>query len=268
MDKIFLSNAGTAITVCTLLFFPVPADAADSYEVISKKNLFRPDRQEWILDAPDAQMVDKKVDTSKLELFGTIIIGDKKSALINNKNPNGNDTSKGSRGKRSSKSSRGKVDKKAELYALGDYLGGYVISKIEEKRVVLDYYGEEEVLYLHEGKEPTRGEVTPLEVEKPRKTTPKKADRKSVRDRAQRNQDLRRQAKEMEEQLASGEIPEALADSPFMSQENMKKLLDFNKEIMSDLKESGGELDQAAIKDKVEQFRERFMNEMGGMMEQ
>jgi len=269
MDKIFLSNAVTATTLGALLFFSAPADAADSYEVISKKNLFRPDRQEWILDTPDTQMVDKKVDTSKLELFGTIIIGDKKSALIYNKNPNGKDTPQGSRSKGASKSSRGgKVDKKAELYALGDYLGGYVISKIEEKRVILDYYGEEEVLYLHEGKEPTRGEVTPLELEKPRQTTPKKPDRKSVRDRAQKNQDLRRQAKEMEEQLASGEIPEALADSPFMSQENMKKLLDFNKEIMSDLKESGGELDQAAIKDKVEQFRERFMNEMGGMMEQ
>jgi hypothetical protein len=142
-----------------------------------------------------------------------------------------------------------------------------VISKIEEKRVVLDYYGEEEVLYLHEGKEPTRGEVTPLEVEKPQRTTPKKAGKESARDRAKKNRDLRKQAKEMEEQLASGEIPEALANSPFMSQENMRKLLDFNKEIMADLKESGGELDQAAIKDKVEQFRERFMNEMGGMRE-
>ena len=73
----------------------------------------------------------------------------------------------------------------------------------------------------------------------------------------------------MEEQLAAGEVPEALANSPFMSQDNMKKLLDFNKEIMADLKESGGDLDQSAIKDKVEQFRDRFMTEMGGrgMME-
>ena len=268
MYKIFIANAVTATTLGTLLFSSVIADAADSYEVISKKNLFRPDRQEWILDTPDAKMVDKKVDISKLELFGTIIIGDKKSALINDKNTNSKDKSRSSKSKSKSKSSRGKVGKKAELYALGDYLGGYVISKIEEKRVVLDYYGEEEVLYLHEGKEPTRGEVTPLEVEKPRRTTPKKTGKKPVRDRTKKDQDLRRQAKEMEEQLASGEIPEALANSPFMSQENMKKLLDFNKEIMSDLKESGGELDQSAIKDKVEQFRERFMNEMGGMMEQ
>jgi hypothetical protein len=66
----------------------------------------------------------------------------------------------------------------------------------------------------------------------------------------------------MEKQLASGKIPEELANNPFMSKENMKQLLDFNKEIMSDLKESGGNLDQAAIKEKVEAFRERFMSQM------
>jgi hypothetical protein len=31
---------------------------------------------------------------------------------------------------------------------------------------------------------------------------------------------------------------------------------------MSDLKESGGKLDQAAIKEKVEEFRERFLRQM------
>ncbi len=261
MVKTFLFKAAT-VTISTLLFSCVTAEAADSYEVISKKNLFRPDRQEWILDTPDAMMVDKKVDTSKLELFGTIIIGDKKSALIYDNNTKGKAAGKGSK----SRGSKGQSGKKAELYALGDYIGGYVISSIEAKRIVLDYYGEEEILYLHEGKEPTRGDVTPLEVEKPRRTTKKPA-QKPVKDRVQKNQDLRKQAKEMEEQLAAGEVPEALANSPFMSQDNMKKLLDFNKEIMSDLKESGGDLDQSAIKDKVEQFRDRFMSEMGGMME-
>ena len=72
-------------------------------------------------------------------------------------------------------------------------------------------------------------------------------------------------AREMEKQLASGKIPEALENNPFMSKENMKQLLDFNKEIMSDLKESGGNLDQAAIKEKVEAFRDRFMEKMGAM---
>ena len=66
----------------------------------------------------------------------------------------------------------------------------------------------------------------------------------------------------MEKKLASGKIPEGLANNPFMSQEKLKQLLEFNKEVMSELKASGGELDQAAIKEKVEIFRERFMQEM------
>ena len=139
------------MTIGTILFSCVTADAADSYEVISKKNLFRPDRQEWILDIPDTMMVDKKVDTSKLELFGTIIIGDRKSALIYDKNPKGKDAGNSSRSKSKSKSSarrstRGKTGKKAELYALGDYIGGEVFSSIGAERIVLEYYGEEGIL--------------------------------------------------------------------------------------------------------------------------
>ena len=115
----------------------IPAEAADTYAIISEKNLFRPDRTEWVINKPDAKMMDKKVDIDKLSLYGTIIIGDKKSALIHDKKAK-------------------KKDKKSELYSLGDYIGGYVLAAIDEKRVVLDYYGEKETLYLHEGKEPPK----------------------------------------------------------------------------------------------------------------
>jgi hypothetical protein len=244
----------TAVTVTTVVFSWATIEAADPYDVISKKNLFRPDRKEWILDKPDSTMLDKKVDTSKLELYGTIIVGDKKNALIFDKGTKEKSARKG----KSTPKRRGAktTDKKAELYSLGDYIGGYVISSIKEKRVVLDYYGEKVTLYLHEGKEPTKGDVTPLEDDKPKpKAKPKP---KTPARRAKGIQEAER--KKMEDELAAGNIPEALANSPFMSQENMKKLLDFNKEVMEELKESGGELDQAAIKDKVEKFRERFMD--------
>jgi hypothetical protein len=257
-----------------MLFMSAPLiGAADPYDVISQKNLFRPDRQEWILDKPDGTMMDKKVDTSKLELYGTIIVGDKKNALIFDKGTNEKGAPKGRGASKRGRSTA--ADKKAELYALGDYIGGYVISSIKEKRVVLDYYGEKVTLYLHEGKEPTQGDVTPLDEEKP--TKPKVKPRpKSAAQRAKEAKEankakkgqgvLEAERKKMEEQLAAGNIPEALANSPFMSQDNMKKLLEFNKEVMEELKESGGELDQSAIKDKVEKFRERFMDDMGGMM--
>ena len=260
MDKLIYLKV-TTVTLSTLFFTWAAVKAADPYEIISKKNLFRPDRQEWIEARPDETMVDKKVDTGKLVLYGTIIVGDKRQALIFDKGT----ADKGvPRGKSPGARGKGPADKKSELFALGDYIGGYVISSIEEKRVVLDYYGEKVTLYLHEGKEPTKGEVTPLPQERPQpaaKPRPKPAERKV-------NQMQEAERKKMEEQLAAGNIPEALANSPFMSQENMKKLLEFNKEVMEELKDSGGELDQEAIKDKVEMFRERFMSEMGGMMEQ
>lgn len=222
------------------------AVAADPYAIISEKNLFRPDRTEWVIEKTDSKMLDKKIDTSKLELFGTIIIGDKKSALIFDKQTNLKD-----------KKNRKKNNRKAELYSLGDYIGGYVVSSIDAKRVVLDYYGEKTTLYLHEGKEPTKGEVTPIEEEKPRPRKPKPT-QKTKKEKPKRPK---------KNELASSNIPEALAKSPFMSEENMKKVLDFNKEIMEELKESGGTLDQEAVKEKVEKFRERFMEEMGGMLE-
>jgi hypothetical protein len=253
------------IIVITILVWLVPLSIfaeKDSYKIISEKNLFRPDRSEWIIDTTESDLPEKEVDPDKLELFGTIIVGDEKRALIykEEKKTKGKRTRKRSK----SRSTRNRRRKEAELYSPGDYLGGYVISEIDEKEVVLDYFGETLTLYLHEGKEPGVGDVTPLEVEKPkRKSKPKKSPKTKSKSRSRKEKvSAKRMAREMEKQLASGKIPEELANNPFMSKENMKQLLDFNKEIMSDLKESGGNLDQAAIKEKVEAFRERFMSQM------
>ena len=237
MPKFFSSQ------LINLLFFTLflalkPAFAADSYAVISEKNLFRPDRTEWVIEKPaDSKMVDKKVDPDKLELFGTIIVGDKRSALIHEKKPKKKGKAKGN-----------------EIYSLGDYIGGYVVSAIDEKKVELDYYGDKLTLYLHEGKESIKEDLLPPPPEekpKPKKSKPKE-EKKGKKD-------------SMQEMLGSGKIPEALAKSPFMSEENMKKILEFNKEIMEEMKDSGGNLDQDSMKEKVEKFREKFMGEMEKM---
>lgn len=235
MYKIYFLKSVT-FSIFTLLLMTKPAETADPYAVISEKNLFRPDRTEWVIEKPDAKIVDKKVDPNKLELYGTIIIGDKKSALIHEKKSR-------------------KKDEKTEIYSLGDYIGGYVVAAIDEKRVVLDYYGEKLTLYLHEGKESTKEDFTSISEGKPKsmpKPIKKKAEKKEKKNK-------------MQDMLTSGKIPEALAKSPFMSEENMRKILEFNKEIMEEMKESGGTLDQESIKEKVEKFRERFMDEIGKM---
>ena len=146
---------------------------------------------------------------------------------------------------------------KTELYSLGDYLGGYIISEIEEKRVVLDFYGEKVTLNLHEGKEPTKGDVTPLDVSKPKIRPRPKPKKRNASHKGKRSG---KQAKNKKH--SSGKMPQALANAEFMSQENMKKILEFNKEIMNQFKESGGTINQAAIKERVEEFRDRFMDQM------
>jgi hypothetical protein len=254
------------IIIIALLVWSIPLAGfaeKDSYKIISEKNLFRPDRSEWIIDKAESNLPEKEVDPDKLELFGTIIVGDEKRALIYKEEKK----TKGKRTRKSSRSRRSRRRKEAELYSPGDYLGGYVISEIDEKEVELDYFGETLTLYLHEGKEPGVGEVTPLGVKKPKtRRKPRKSPKTKSKSRSKKEKvSTLRMAKEMEKQLASGKIPEELANNPFMSKENMKQLLDFNKEIMSDLRDSGGTLDQAAIKEKVEAFRDRFMEKMGAM---
>ena len=263
MNKIFLPCA-TALLLSAMLMSPEARGAADPYAVIPKKNLFRPDRTEWQIEKSDAKMLDKKVDSSKLSLVGTVIVGNKKCAIIRDKDAEKN------QGRRNPAEAQ-PAGKKNEIYALGDYIGGYVISAIEEKKVVLDYYGEKVALNLHEGKEGAKGDFTPIETAPPPPpppppppAPPAATPAKPLKQRVQEQEDQKKAKEEMEDQLAAGQIPEALANSPFMSQENMKKLLDFNKEIMDELKESGGNMDQHAIKDRVEKFRDRFMEEMGG----
>jgi hypothetical protein len=253
MNRILMPYA-TALLLSVVVMPPDVRGAADHYAVISKKNLFRPDRTEWVLEKSDGQMVDKKVDTSKLSLVGTVIVGNKKSAFIHDKDAGKNPGKKNP--------AEEPAGKKNEIYSLGDYIGGYVISAIEEKKVELDYYGEKVLLNLHEGKEGAKGDFTPIEAAPP--PPPQPAASAPAKPLKQRVQEQKKAKEEMEDQLAAGQIPEALANSPFMSQDNMKKLLDFNSEIMDELKDSGGKMDQYAIKEKVEKFRDRFMEEMGG----
>jgi len=237
MYKISFLQA-TNLLVSILFLTSHSAYSADTYAIISEKNLFRPDRTEWVIDKPDVPK-GENIDPDKLELFGTIIVGNKKCAIIHEK-----------------KSKKKGKAKKNEIYALGDYVGGYVVSAIDEKKVVLDYYGEKVTLYLHEGKESTTEDLPPPK----KRPKPKPKKNKSKAAKKKRKGDTK-------DMLSSGKIPEALAKSPFLSEENMKKVLEFNKQIMEEMKESGGDLDEGGLKEKVEKFREQFMDEMEKMEE-
>jgi hypothetical protein len=120
-----------------------PASAApageEPYAIISKKNLFHPDRKEWIMEksdskAGDAKKAVPKIDLKQIRLLGTVIAGNEKKALIKNNL------------KKSS-------DKRADLYMTGDYIEGYLLKEINEKKVLLaNAESNDSVeLFLHEG---------------------------------------------------------------------------------------------------------------------
>jgi len=79
-----------------------------------------------------------KLDPKQIQLTGTIIVGNTRKAIINN-------------AMKSMEKGSGSI---AETYMVGDYLEGYLIKEIDEKKVVLNNSTAQEdiILFLHEGK--------------------------------------------------------------------------------------------------------------------
>ena len=113
--------------------------AEEPYSIISKKNLFNPERKEWIMEksdskAGDAKKAVPKIDLKQIRLLGTVILGNEKKALIKNS------LKKGS-------------GKDADVYMAGDYIEGYLLKEINEKKVLLSNAESNDSveLFLHEG---------------------------------------------------------------------------------------------------------------------
>lgn len=132
-----------ACCIAPVVLSHAPASAApaadEPYAIISKKNLFHPDRKEWIMEksdskAGDAKKAVPKIDLKQIRLLGTVIAGNEKKALIKN------NLKKGS-------------DKRADLYMTGDYIEGYLLKEINEKKVLLSNAESNDSveLFLHEG---------------------------------------------------------------------------------------------------------------------
>jgi len=110
-----------------MIFFSAFADEVraveEPYAVISKKNLFSPDRKEWIMEKTDskaneAKKAVPKIDLKQIKLMGTVIVGTARKAVIKNS------LKKGS-------------GKDADIYMTGDYIEGYLLKEINEKKVLL-----------------------------------------------------------------------------------------------------------------------------------
>ncbi len=184
----------------SFLWVSSEALAADRYEVISEKNLFRPDRTVWEEPKENGDPLRQGPKVRKpveLQLYGTIIVGDQKCALI--RDPK-------------------QKNQVRETYSVGEYIGDdYVVTDVFEKVVLLDYYGEKITLHLHEDKGKRVGQKTALPAEPRRKAkvTKRRTPVKKKRPKGYK------------------------APTPFMDREEMKETIERNRALMEEMQESG-----------------------------
>jgi hypothetical protein len=205
-----------------------PPPPPDPSSLISEKNLFRPDRKDWVMDDATAMGKDRgqKKEKPKLQLFGTMVIGDQKKAIIRMPQP-----------------ARGMANR--EVYSPGDYIGEYVLQEVDEERAVLDYYGEKVTLLLHEGKVRPKGDKTEIETPeavrvaapavKGRQLTPEQeAKRKEIMEVIEK---AKRGIKPPPEPGPDGLI----RINPFMSREERRSAIEHNRRVLAERRSSAGQ---------------------------
>ncbi len=124
--------------------FDVEGKKIDAYAVIAKKNVFSPQREEWVVKAviPNPSELAKKkklaekkppaIKPKKIVLHGIIMAGDMKKALISNP-------------------LTGVSNKKTLYVEEGEELEGYKVISIESDQIRLDWQGEEIIVTLYSG---------------------------------------------------------------------------------------------------------------------
>lgn len=139
--------------------------AEEPYAIISKKNLFHPDRKEWIMESSDKRGNDVKpnvprLDPQKVQLKGTVIVGDQRKAVV---------STAGSILKPGGRAATKASPASAEIYMVGDYIEGYQLKEVNEKNILLSSPDGQDVvsIFLHEGSKQRSGEKTPVPVASP-----------------------------------------------------------------------------------------------------
>jgi hypothetical protein len=160
-------NIRFVVLVCCIVLVALchaPAHEAgavdEPYSVISKKNLFSPDRKEWLMEKTDNKLKEKpvpKIDVKQIKLMGTIIIGTERKAVIKNSLKRG-------------------AGQNADIYMTGDYIEGYLLKEINEKKVLLTNAeaNDSVEIFLHEGTAQRSAEKTEIKETEPEPSAAKR----------------------------------------------------------------------------------------------
>ena len=230
----FLNNA--------LSIEKVPGDdKAEIDDIIVEKNLFHPERKKWEMKKKKSKSNKKpgkkKKVLSKIELFGTIMDGDKRCALLRTK--------------------KGRSKNENRVYTVGDYIGGYCIKEIERKKVVLkdETTNEDFIVYINEGKKDRAAAKTEIREESPRltkktatakgktKSTDRKIKRKAPNPKKAKTADflrkrlqkhvkiLKRKKSRLVKRQAEKDYKKLEELLPYMAPEDRRQALDLKKEL-------------------------------------
>ena len=224
--KCFFNSA--VIAGISLIAVCINAGAAEEpYSLISKKNLFSPDRKEWIMEKTDskaneAKKAVPKIDLKQIKLMGTVIVGNERKAVIKNS------LKKGS-------------GKDADVYMTGDYIEGYLLKEIGEKKVLLTNTDTNDSveLFLHEGAAQRSTEKTDVTMpapeikpEKPRYAPKKGETGKDLINRAQKTmQVLNNNSSEMVKKQAERDLEKLDKLMGSMSDEERSEAIQLRKSL-------------------------------------
>ena len=195
--------------------------------MIAKKNLFSPDRKEWIMEKTDskaneAKKAVSKIDLKQIKLMGTVIVGNERKAVIKNSLKKG-------------------TGKDADVYMTGDYIEGYLLKEIGEKKVLLTNTDTNDSveLFLHEGAAQRSTEKTDVTMpapeikpEKPRYAPKKGETGKDLINRAQKTmQVLKNNSSEMVKKQAERDLEKLDKLMGSMSEEERSEAIQLRKSL-------------------------------------
>lgn len=109
-----------------------------SYDILTEKDPFNPERRSHIKNPPDSPKTPPVSDRPKL--FGTILMGEIRRAILEDP-----------------------MTKQRKIYGINDSVGGYIVTDIQEEKVILSRNGQEIEIKLREDKgvKPLRLKIPP-----------------------------------------------------------------------------------------------------------
>jgi len=231
---------------------------ADEYEIIIEKNLFHDQRQKWKMEKSQAKGSSSQAGArdqeaiDSINLFGTVIKDSQSYAVMRvTEKASSRRSSKRSRDKKKA-AKRKSVPGNKHPYAVGDFISGFMVAKIQPESVLLQdpYDSKQYEVFMNDSETERTAVRTEIPEDKPEKPVQaSKKDRKSKRKLQEKaakksgvSKDAIRRRIERDEDLLSNEKGEASSRQAERDMENLEPLTQYiDPQDMEDMLRLRGE---------------------------